>query len=54
MGKIIIDKIKDLFYILINGLIEHNYISQRFTGKIITHMLNGRITEIEKRDNLKF
>ncbi len=54
VGKIIIDKIKDLFYILINELMKQNYIGQRFTGKIIVNMLNGKINEVEKRDNLKF
>ena len=49
-----LDKLKKVFYILINELMEHNYISQRFTGKVIIHLLNGKINEIERRDNLKF
>ena len=54
IDKIIIDKIKKAAYILIIALIELKWINQRFTGKIIINMLNGKINEIERRDNLKF
>ena len=49
-----LDKIKNVFYILLTGLMEHGYLPERFTGKIIIHLLNGKINDVEKRDNLKF
>ena len=50
----LLDKIKDLFYILTNELIEQEYLPKRFDGWLKINLFNGKITNVEKKDNLKF
>ncbi len=54
MNKIIIDKAKKILYICAVGLIECGWLDSRFTGKMVVNFLNGKITNVEKPDNLKF